>query len=476
MALWRVCVRSESHLQGILDGVAEGILTLRQDGMIETFNGAAERMFGYPAQQQVGAHFAPLLAPSEADRVRADLRRSFSEPGAGRRGLQLDVIAVHRDGTLFPAELSVTRLRVDSGEIRFFAVFRNVSEHVQLEEERLARRAAETANRLKGELLAKMSHEFRTPLNAILGLTYLVLNTEMKAGQRDYLEKTQGAAQKLLSLVNDCLDFSEGDSGKLELQRVDMRLEEVLESLVAIVGTEARNKGLSLGVLVGQDVPQDLVGDPGRPGQVLSNLVGNAIKFTEKGEVRLTIRLVQAPDTSVELQFAVSDTGILLSLSQLEGLFSLFSQGDNSSTRKYGGTGLGLALCQKLVRLMDGELSAESQLGVGSKFRFTARFALARVQRPAASPARSKTQRSETQRSETQPEAPRLSKQERFSLQAALAELASLLKQSDGRAVSLLEQLLEQAAPGSLDSLARLVRTFDFEAALRELERLEQRL
>ena len=293
--------------------------------------------------------------------------------GAGIGSLMLLVIAV----LTFWVTRGVVALEksVEDRNRMLVAVNNELEREIQkLKEAEEAKSQAEAATRIKDEFLANMSHEIRTPMNAIIGLSHLCLQTAMSRKQQDYLKKINGSAKSLLGILNDILDVSKIEAGKMEIERIAFDLEEVMGNLATIVGNRAQEKNLEFLVQTAPDVPPLLIGDPLRLSQVLINLAGNAVKFTQRGEV--LVRVARARETSDEivLRFTVIDTGIGMSQKEIDKLFRPFTQADTSITRKFGGTGLGLTISKRLVEMMGGRIWVESTPGVGSRFIFVARF------------------------------------------------------------------------------------------------------
>lgn len=269
-------------------------------------------------------------------------------------------------------------LPMPDGTIHYNGFLEDISESKNLTEEmRRARQIAEEATQMKSDFLANMSHEIRTPMNAIIGLSHLALKTELTPRQLDYLHKIQQSGQHLLGIINDILDFSKIEAGKLTIEHIPLELETVLDTVANLIVEKTSAKGLELVFNVAKDVPLHLVGDPLRLGQILINYANNAVKFTEHGEINVTVRRLETDTPNdVKLHFAVCDTGIGMTAEQISRLFQSFQQADSSTTRQYGGTGLGLAISKNLAGLMGGEVGVESQLGQGTTFWFTAHFGL----------------------------------------------------------------------------------------------------
>ncbi len=366
---------SEERFRGTFENAAVGIAHLDAQRRCLRANEKLADIIGYPQSDLVGMAIPEVVHPDDL----ADNLALFNPLMSGDiPSFTMEKRFVRKDGSHVWAYLTVS-LQRDAGNPAYcIAIVQNISERKRLEEElRQAKEAAEAANRAKDEFLANVSHEIRTPMNAILGMTELVLDTPLTEDQRQCLKTVKSGADNLLGMINDLLDFSKIEAGKLELDPVDFSLRTVLGEALRVLAVRAHKKGLELVSHVQPDVTDALIGDAGRLRQVLLNLVGNAIKFTEEGEVvvRTEVAAEPAQEGKVKLRFTVTDTGIGISHDKQETIFRAFEQEDTSTTRKYGGTGLGLTIASRLVALMGGTIEVQSELGRGSTFAFTACFA-----------------------------------------------------------------------------------------------------
>ncbi|MBW2481160.1 MAG: response regulator [Deltaproteobacteria bacterium] len=346
-----------------------------RNGRIEYVNATFSDVTGYSAEEAIGQN--PRIL--KGGKLPASYYQQLWDTILGDQIWEGDLINRKKSGEEYWESASISPIKNDDGDItHFVAVKQDITERKQMEEELIeAKHAADDANKAKGDFLANMSHEIRTPMNAIIGMAHLALKTELTPKQCDYLNKIQSSANALLGIINDILDFSKIEAGKLDMESVDFFLDDVLDDLANLITVKAREKeDLEVLFAPSNDVPRFLVGDPLRLGQVLINLANNAVKFTDSGEIVVTIDKVGQTDDQVTLQFSVSDTGIGMTEEQMDRLFQSFSQADTSTTRKYGGTGLGLAISKKLVSMMDGEIWVESAKGEGTTFIFTADFGL----------------------------------------------------------------------------------------------------
>jgi two-component system sensor histidine kinase/response regulator len=364
--------KSESKnklLATIVEQSSEAIWTKDLGGKITSWNSGAVAMFGYAAVQVIGRELDVYESTPEEERARAQ-RLLAGEKFA------YDARALTSSGSAIDVQVAVAPLLDDANRcIGSIAVTRDVTQHKRSEEAlRLAREAAEAANHAKSSFLARMSHEIRTPMNGVLGMTELLLETGLTSTQRKYAETVQRSGKTLLGIINDLLDFSKIEAGKLELENVDMDLRRTMEDIVDLLAERARAKGLELACSVPPDLVTHVRGDPLRLGQVFTNLLGNAIKFTDQGSVVIRVAGVEETASHVTMRFAVSDTGVGVSAEAQSRIFEEFAQADGSTTRKHGGSGLGLAISKQLVEMMGGSIHVESVLGGGSTFWFTATF------------------------------------------------------------------------------------------------------
>ncbi|MGA1328497.1 MAG: response regulator, partial [Rubrivivax sp.] len=360
----------------ILETAEIGIALLR-DRQVVACNASFDRIFGAPPGGMLGVATREWYV-SEEDFI-AGGNEVYAQLARGERNYR-ELQLRRRDGSAFDARLSGGAIDPSDMPKGTVWLVEDITLRKQAERAMVqAKELAEEAAKAKGDFLANMSHEIRTPMNAIIGMSHLALKTGLDARQRDYIGKIQSSGQHLLGLINDILDFSKIDAGKLDVEHVEFRLDRMLDNVANLIGDKASTKGLELIFDVAPELPEVLVGDSLRLGQILINYANNAVKFTERGEINVVLRVQERNDDSVLMYGAVKDTGIGLTPEQMAKLFQSFAQADSSTTRKYGGTGLGLSISKKLAELMGGTVGVESTPGQGSTFWFTARLGVGKA-------------------------------------------------------------------------------------------------
>ncbi len=363
--------------QVLMQSTAEGIHILDEQGKVIEANEAFCQHLGYTKEEVLQLNVLTLDATLTAEEFRENSKRFLYNHAV------IETVHQRKDGSLVDVEVNVSGVELD-GQKCMFCLSRDITERKRAEKElQKAKDAADDANHAKSDFLANISHEIRTPLNAIIGLSHLCMQTELTQKQNDYLQKIYGSSKALLSIIQDILEFSKIEAGKMEVEQIPFKLEEVLGNLATIVSSRAEEKGLEFLFEISPEVRTRLIGDPLRLGQVLINLVGNAVKFTEKGEVVVQIEIEEETEDEVVLCFTVRDTGIGMTQQQIAKLFHAFTQADATTTRRFGGTGLGLFISKQLVSLMGGKIRVESLPGRGSRFNFTSSFKKTAAQRSA---------------------------------------------------------------------------------------------
>lgn len=364
----------EERLRAVIDTIADTIVIVDAQGRLESINQAGEEMFGRDATALTGQSLRALLAEPEDGDEPDLLRLILSSPHTPLELRDQRVRGLRGDGTTFPMLVSVTAI-ADRGGRLFALTARDVTLQFAHEEGlRLARDAAETANRMKSDFVSMVSHELRTPLNGVIGMTGLLLDGPLDAEAQRYAEALREAADHLLGLINDLLDFAKLDRDRLEFEEVPFEIESLVQGALELLAPRAHAKGLELGMFIAPEVPNAVVGDKARLRQVLLNLLGNALTFTELGSVSLEVSCLRGVGETILIGFEIHDTGMGIPPEGLAVLFQDFSQVDRSISRRFGGTGLGLAICRRLVEGMGGTIEATSDVGHGSVFRFSVRL------------------------------------------------------------------------------------------------------
>lgn len=363
---------TSAQLNGILSIADDAIICIDSTQKIMLFNKGAERIFGWQAAEVIGSDLN-LLIPMRFRHGHGKHIDNFDRSSQHARPMaeRQEIFGMRKDGSEFPAEASISKLEV-AGSLIHTVILRDITMRKAYEQElRAAKEAAEAAMLAKSMFLANMSHEIRTPLNAVIGMTSLLLNTPIDDEQRDYAETIRASSEVLLTIINDILDYSKIDIGKLEIEHQPFDLRRCVEESLDLLSSSSAEKDINLAYFIDDSVPASFIGDVTRLRQILVNLLSNSIKFTQHGEVVVSVSAMFVDNGRYEIQFAVKDTGIGIPEDKLSDLFKSFTQVDASTTRKYGGTGLGLAISKRLSEIMGGRIWVESTVGSGSTFYFS---------------------------------------------------------------------------------------------------------
>ena len=401
----------EKDLRTIVDNVAEGIVATDEDGCIKTFNNAAERIFGYKAEEVVGRNINLFVSDNGYCEWKGDgVVHCLSLYASAVSGQGLECVGLRKNSETFPLNIIVNEAMQRDQRV-YVSILRDITEEKRAQEvlhatkdmleERVKQRTAKLiksnenliteiksrektekelasardraieASRMKSEFLANVSHEVRTPLNGMLGMLSILAESGLRSEQEDYVKTAYRSGEILLSLINDLLDFSKVEAGKIDVEHITYNIRDMVDDVLQLFDEQIATKALVLSKHIAAEVPKEISGDPWRIRQVLLNLLGNAIKFTDEGSIALTISIEQEGKSHCVLRFEVSDTGLGISANDQDRIFEVFTQADGSTTRRYGGTGLGLTISKKLVELMGGAINVKSDAGKGSTFWFT---------------------------------------------------------------------------------------------------------
>lgn len=366
---------------GVIDHSLNAIIVIDEYGVVNDFNIAACQIFGYLKDETIGRDMADLIIPEQAREMHRRAMAHYLDTGEGNiLNKRIEVMAMRKSREEFPIELTVFPIH-SMGKTVFAAAMQDITERKKSEDEmKLAKESAEQANQFKSQFLAAMSHEIRTPMNAVLGLLSLLQDTRLDNDQKQYVNTALESGQGLLTVINDILDFSKIEAGKLSLEIGEFYTSQMFYGVVELLQIRASDKNITLSSYIDPRIPDYLMGDQGRLRQILMNLIGNAIKFTEQGAVIVRADFIEQHHNRLNLVFSVDDTGVGIGENDQEKLFDDFVQVDGDDTRKFGGTGLGLSISKKLVDLMGGEIQLDSDIGKGSRFSVFLDLGIAREQ------------------------------------------------------------------------------------------------
>ncbi len=376
---------AEERFRATVEAAPTAMLVINAAGVIVLVNRQVEELFGYQRQELMG-QLVEVLIPERFRARHPALRQQFFENSVPRdMGVGLELFAVRKDGSEFPVKVGLSPVASAEGPLVICGVLNITDQKRTLEAIQQAREAAEASNRAKSSFLANMSHEIRTPMNGIIGMAQLLSRTELRSHQREYLSTVEESAHILLRLLNDILDFSKIEAGKLELESRDFLISECVFRATQMLALRAAEKGLEIACRISPEIPDHLRGDSGRLQQVLVNLLSNAVKFTDAGEILLDVNADSMTDDKVSLHFSVRDTGIGIPADKQARIFRPFEQAEDSTTRRFGGTGLGLTISRQLVEMMQGTIWVESEPDRGSTFHFTVLLEISAEQHQRAS-------------------------------------------------------------------------------------------
>ena len=368
----RLLRKNELMLSGVISSALDAIVITSSYGHILHWNRAASEIFGYSEEEIRGRTMLDTILPFSYQYTNWNGFQGFSEKDHGTvLNTRLELTGVHKNKAQFPVELTVTTI-YNENELYYSIFLRDISSRVQREEELVQmKEKAEQAAVAKSQFLSVMSHELRTPLNAVIGITHLLMQSKPREDQQEDLRTLQFSGESLLHIINDILDFTKLDSGKIELSAIDFNLRELVQSLYQSFSYKAKEKSIVFDIEYDDRMPFMVKGDNFRLSQVLNNLISNAIKFTSEGWVKLKVAMIESKENSFLTRFSVIDTGIGIPLEKRQKIFEQFTQADSNTTRIYGGTGLGLSISAKLVELMGSSIIVDSAEGEGSTFHFT---------------------------------------------------------------------------------------------------------
>jgi two-component system sensor histidine kinase/response regulator len=382
--------QAETQFRQVVESAPNGMLMIDPLGTITLVNKQVETMFGYRREELLGKSIDMLIPGQFHPDRQAHRTRAFSDAASRLMGAGRELFGLHKNGHEFPVELGLNPIDTPNGKLALASIvditlrkrtesaLAKAAQDLELKNRELsdARDQALRAGQAKTEFLATMSHEIRTPMNGVLGMTNLLLDTSLTTEQQEYMQTLKHSGESLLRIINDILDFSKIEAGKFTIEQIPFDLRLTIEDTLDMLAPASQDRHLEIVGLIDAQTPRTVIGDPGRVRQVLTNLIGNAIKFTEQGEVLIQVLPLDEDPTFVMLRFEVIDTGIGLSPEAQAKMFQAFTQADSSTARKYGGTGLGLTICKRLVELMGGQIGLQSIPGLGTRIWFTVRFAL----------------------------------------------------------------------------------------------------